>query len=185
MNIKPRNLLLALPSIVFGSALCGTLTALPTQEAQAQGRPRGQTIVCESQNHRQQFCRVDTRGGVALQRQLSNAPCRENRSWGYNERGIWVDEGCRAEFRLGGRGGGSNWRDDDDDYGRHSDRRRAQRITCSADGDGYRLCPANVRNDVILIQQFSRAPCRLDRTWGFNRRGVWVDQGCRAEFEIR
>lgn len=198
MNIKFKHLLLAMPSIVFGGALCGTLTALPTQEAQAQqGRPRGQIIICESVNNRQQYCRADTRDGVELHRQLSKSPCRENRSWGYDRRGIWVDDGCRAEFRLGGRGGGGNWRDDDDDRGRggnwrdddddrgRGDRRRSQRITCSADGDGYRLCPANVRNDVIMIQQFSRAPCRIDRTWGFNRRGVWVDQGCRAEFEIR
>ena len=177
---------LRLPVILSAVVLLTAGFALP-DAAQAQDRSRGQTIVCESANHRHQFCRADTRGGVTLQRQLSSSPCRENRSWGYNERGIWVDEGCRAEFRIGGRGGAGNWRDDDDDdRGRgRDDRRRAQRITCSANGDGYRLCPANVRNDVILIQQFSRAPCRFDRTWGFNQRGVWVDEGCRAEFEIR
>lgn len=27
--------------------------------------------------------------------------CREGRSWGHDPRGVWVDRGCSAEFRVG------------------------------------------------------------------------------------
>jgi len=58
------------------------------------------SIVCESQNGRYKFCSADTRGGVELRRQLSNAGCNFNRSWGYDRYRIWVDRGCRGEFEI-------------------------------------------------------------------------------------
>ncbi|MCU0807866.1 MAG: DUF3011 domain-containing protein [Candidatus Contendobacter sp.] len=160
MQTRPMTLATAL----LGSVLVAALTGLPVQNAEA--RPRH--ITCESTHNRYQYCRIDTRGGVQLQRQLSNAACRKNQTWGYDRGGIWVDRGCRAEFRVGS-----------------SDRRRGQRLTCAAEGGGRQLCRADVRNEVILVRQLSRAPCRFDSSWGYNRRGVWVDRGCRAEFEIR
>ena len=160
MQTRPMTLATAL----LGSVLVAALTGLPVQNAEA--RPRH--ITCESTHNRYQYCRIDTRGGVQLQRQLSNAACRKNQTWGYDRGGIWVDRGCRAEFRVGS-----------------SDRRRGQRLTCAAEGSGRQLCRADVRNEVILVRQLSRAPCRFDSSWGYNRRGVWVDRGCRAEFEIR
>lgn len=155
---------ITLTTVLLGSVLVAALTGLPVQDAEA--RPRH--ITCESTHNRQQFCRIDTRGGVQLQRQLSNAACRKNQTWGYDRNGIWVDRGCRAEFRVGS---GDRW--------------RGQRLTCSADGNRRQVCQADVRNEVILVRQLSRAPCHLNSSWGYNRRGVWVDNGCRAEFEIR
>ena len=46
-----------------------------------------------------QLC--DTRGGVTLLNQRSGSPCSQGSTWGYDQRGIWVDRGCRADFRLG------------------------------------------------------------------------------------
>jgi len=60
-------------------------------------------ITCASDDGRRSFCEADTRGGVRLARQLSDSPCREGNTWGYDERGIWVDRGCRAEFEVSGR----------------------------------------------------------------------------------
>jgi hypothetical protein len=45
---------------------------------------------------------VDTRRGVELYRQLSEARCRYGSSWGYDRKGIWVDKGCRGEFVIRG-----------------------------------------------------------------------------------
>ena len=59
------------------------------------------TIVCESDRDGRHFCPADTRYGVELHRQLSNRDCVRDRTWGYNDRGIWVSHGCRAEFTLG------------------------------------------------------------------------------------
>ena len=74
------------------------------------------TITCESKNYRYRHCRVDTDGRVRLVKRISQAPCRQGRSWGYDRRGIWVDDGCAARFEVG-RGGGGGRDDDDDDGG--------------------------------------------------------------------
>jgi Protein of unknown function (DUF3011) len=63
---------------------------------------RDQRVRCESQGHKERYCRVDTRRGVELYRQLSEARCRYGSTWGYDRKGIWVDRGCRAEFVIRG-----------------------------------------------------------------------------------
>jgi len=65
----------------------------------------GMTVICESQNYRNQECEVPG-GPVMLFRQLSTPPgdCIEGRTWGFNgsNNTIWVTSGCRGEFRVGG-----------------------------------------------------------------------------------
>lgn len=60
-----------------------------------------QTIRCDSRGFNYRYCRVDTDNQVELVRQHSLISCRENRSWGYDSRGVWVDRGCSADFRVG------------------------------------------------------------------------------------
>ncbi len=67
------------------------------------------SVYCASDDMRRHYCSVDTRGGVELMRQRSDASCIAGRTWGYDNRGIWVDRGCRADFALSNRyrsGGG-------------------------------------------------------------------------------
>jgi hypothetical protein len=59
------------------------------------------TIECGSKNYRYRYCRVNTDGYVRLERRLSDAPCKRGRSWGYDDDGVWVDEGCQARFKVG------------------------------------------------------------------------------------
>ena len=59
------------------------------------------SIVCESENGQTQHCYADTSGGVSLSTQYSRASCRQGSTWGYDNRGIWVSNGCRAQFDLG------------------------------------------------------------------------------------
>lgn len=63
-------------------------------------------VRCESSGYRYQHCRADTGGGVTVDRQLSHTSCRQGDNWGYDRRGIWVNKGCGAEFRV--RSGGSS-----------------------------------------------------------------------------
>jgi len=67
-------------------------------------RPNRGAITCASDDGRRVFCEADTRGRVRLIRQLSDSPCQEGSTWGYDDRGIWVDRGCRAEFEVSGEG---------------------------------------------------------------------------------
>ena len=154
-------------------ALIGFSLVLPALPAEA-GRGR---IVCESRNRNFNACRVRTDNQVRLIRQLSRDECRRNRSWGYDRDRIWVDRGCRAEFVVG--------RDHDDDYGNGGGYYGSRRFVCDARGDGYRYCRADTRGGVRLVQQLSRTRCRQNDTWGYDQGGVWVDRGCRAEFETR
>jgi hypothetical protein len=38
---------------------------------------------------------------VRLFRQRSDAACVMGQTWGYDENGIWVSGGCRADFATG------------------------------------------------------------------------------------
>lgn len=58
------------------------------------------TVRVESSNDRQRQTWVGQNRTVRLNRRLSNNPCIEGRSWGYRNGYIWVDNGCRAEFRV-------------------------------------------------------------------------------------
>lgn len=84
----------------FAALLCTAMVAGPMPVR------ADETIRCESPNFRYRYCRVNTDNRVELRRQISSTSCREGRNWGYESRGIWVDHGCGAEFRVGGRGGG-------------------------------------------------------------------------------
>lgn len=57
-------------------------------------------VTCESRDDRYQSCPIGTAGYVTLDRQLSGAACTQGRTWDYSRREIWVDDGCRARFRV-------------------------------------------------------------------------------------
>jgi Protein of unknown function (DUF3011) len=61
----------------------------------------GQTLRCSSNSGNLQLCRVNTRGGVRLVKQISGTPCIQDKTWGVSREGIWVDRGCRADFLIG------------------------------------------------------------------------------------
>jgi hypothetical protein len=60
----------------------------------------GQIITCSSEDGRRNYCSANTRRGVTLVKQRSGSPCVQGQTWGYDSRGIWVDRGCRADFRV-------------------------------------------------------------------------------------
>jgi hypothetical protein len=131
-----RKAALAMSSL----AVAGILALSP-------GRAEAQTtITCESRGHDRAYCAVDTRGGVRLVRQLSESRCESGRSWGTDRGGIWVSQGCRAQFAVGG-----SWNDRDRRDGRYDDRRdgrydnrsrdyeqRAERVCRGAVGERFR-----------------------------------------------
>jgi len=65
------------------------------------GGNSNRAITCSSDDGRRTYCDADTRDGVRLVRQRSDASCRQGSTWGYDRRGIWVDRGCRADFEIG------------------------------------------------------------------------------------
>ena len=57
-------------------------------------------VSCSSDDGRRRYCDAETRAGVRLVRQRGNVACEKGYSWGFADRGIWVDRGCRADFAL-------------------------------------------------------------------------------------
>ena len=126
-------------------------------------------IYCASDDMRRNWCPVDTRGGVRLARQRSQSACVWGSTWGYDKKGVWVDRGCRADFEIGQAG----WQPD-----------QKQTVYCASDDMRRNFCKANTGQGVRIIRQRSESDCIYNRTWGYDRNGIWVDRGCRADFEI-
>jgi hypothetical protein len=134
------------------------------------GGPLGRTLRCGSEDGRWKHCSADTRGGVDLVKQVSRSPCIRGQSWGIDRTGVWVNGGCRAEFRVAGRDGADM-------------PASPVRFRCESDDGKPRSCGKVGAAGVRLVRQLSRAECVAGRSWGVARGRVWVDQGCSAEFE--
>lgn len=139
-------------------------------------------VRCESIKGRTQQCPLQ--GRARLVRQISGSPCVEGETWGQARNGVWVTQGCRAEFIAeGGRGGhgnGGGWGNNGGGWGGG----RGQVITCDSNDHRLQRCNVSVRRDARLVRQTSRTACVEGRTWGWDRDGVWVNGGCRGEFQV-
>jgi len=98
----------------FAVGLCAAALVLVVGPAHAQNTPSQQPeadastsaseqgrISCASQPGERQHCAADTSAGVALVSASGSAPCLLGKTWGYDDTGIWVSDGCSAEFVAG------------------------------------------------------------------------------------
>jgi len=46
-------------------------------------------------------------------------------------------------------------------------------------------CRVDARGGVQMTNQRSGAACQQGYSWGYNREGIWVDHGCRADFMVK
>jgi hypothetical protein len=206
-------------------------------------------LTCASEDGHRHYCSADTRAGVSLQRQRSKSACTQGQTWGFDQQGIWVDRGCRADFLvnapqvaqsgdrdrdrfrehdedadrdrdLGGEDGDRHdydhgrdhedrdhdrfrEHDNDADHGRdlggddgdrhdydhgrdHADRRQeTMQLTCASEDGARHYCESDIQGEAVLLRQRSGSPCRQGYSWGNDRRGIWVDHGCRADFSLK
>lgn len=138
----------------------------------------GQTITCASENGKRKMCPVDIQNGVQLVKQLSDAQCREGSSWGRDKNGVWVDKGCQAEFVVGVAAHPADPRKEANP--------KSQRISCTSDDGRKNYCDVDTQGaQVRLVRQEGMQPCMEGSTWGYDRRGIWVDRGCRGDFLVQ
>ncbi|MBC8063205.1 MAG: DUF3011 domain-containing protein, partial [Chlorobia bacterium] len=139
-------------------------------------------ITLDSDGGRREYRRVDHDGYVRLVKRLSDRPCVQGRSWGYDRTGVWVDDGCRAVFEVGRDDRGNNrddrWNDRDDRWTKQNT------FKLESDGNDYEAKRVDTRGGVRIVRQLSDKPCVYGRSWGYDRDKVWVDRGCRAVFEV-
>lgn len=140
-----------------------------------------ENINCSSEDGRRHYCSADTRGGVQMIKQRSDAACIQGQTWGYDRQGVWVDRGCRADFAIGQGGGYGNGGYGNGGYGNGGG---SQLVNCSSE-DGHRhVCPISPNSQVRLQKQRSGSPCTQGSTWGYSNGQIWVDRGCRADFTV-
>ena len=173
-----------------GAAVAFTLGALAAAPAAAQTGSDRERLRCESNDRRETSCRASIGGEVRIARQLSDTQCREGRNWRWNRTGIWVTEGCRAEFEFrrggwdgsGGSGwgssGGSGWGGSGGGWGGGA----RDLVTCQSEGGREAFCPAAIAGSVQVARQISDTDCVYRRNWNWTENGVTVWSGCRAEF---
>lgn len=135
------------------------------------------TVRCESRRGDRTFCRAQIRGPVRVIRQLSRTACVRGHSWYATNSGIWVSNGCRADFAVG-RTTNPNpntiVRDD------HFTDRDGRTVHCESTASGRTYC-GNSHSRYTMAN--NRDPdCIEGRTWGSDQRGVWVSGDCEADF---
>ena len=136
------------------------------------------TLVCESMNGKRSRCNTDTSYGVQLTRQISSSSCSMGKDWGYDQNGIWVSNGCRAEFTVGG------YRNRNGGMQPMMSSSASPTIVCESLDGKRSYCRADTSMGVSLFHQRSDSSCVRGQTWGYDRDGVWVTNGCRAEFVL-
>jgi hypothetical protein len=61
----------------------------------------------------------------------------------------------------------------------------AERIRCTSKDYRYAFCDTQKRIvSARVAKRHSTRPCTQSRTWGWERDGIWVDDGCDADFEV-
>jgi hypothetical protein len=169
--MKFTTKLLLIATVLIAGA-CATSTPAVAQPGYGGPPPR---ITCSSDDGRRNWCNIGPSRDVRLVRQISGSACVRDSTWGVDRRGLWVDRGCRAEFIVGR--GGSPAPQPGPGSGAI--------VTCSSNDGGRRWCDIGRSRDVRLVRQISGSACVRGQTWDVDRRGLWVDRGCRADFRVR
>ena len=133
------------------------------------GNWNASNVICSSNSQRYQECRTPFRGRARLIENISKTRCIEGSNWGSRSGVVWVNQGCRARFSDSGNGWGGN----------------SQQIRCESRDGRYQECRKPYKGTVYLSRQLSNQSCIEGRTWGQDKDRVWVNGGCRAEFQVR
>ena len=159
--------------IWVSSGCQGDFAYQPTAFVPPQGSPGRNTLDCESRDYQQNFCRTGANVARAwVVQQHSQAPCIEGQTWGWDNRGVWVNQGCSAVFAYQAGAGGPPPMPPP-----------PATIVCESRNYLQSQCGAGVPlRRVWVAEQRSQAPCIEGQTWGWNDRAVWVNAGCSAVF---
>lgn len=57
-------------------------------------------------------------------------------------------------------------------------------IRCQSKRDRDNYCTADTSGGVRLREILSSSPCVEGDSWGYDKTGIWVRKGCRADFDV-
>src|SRR6187397_745993 len=87
--------------LVFASAPTPALGQAQTQSQAVPPVAHAALVTCESDVAARKTCAADTSHGVVLLRATGKSACILGKNWGYDDKGIWVQDGCSGEFVVG------------------------------------------------------------------------------------
>ena len=88
--------------LLVGTVVLLSIVAVVDAHAQPEsGQPSVAPLVCTSSAGQRQHCAADTSSGVVLLKSADPAACLLGKTWGYDNNGVWVTDGCSGEFLLG------------------------------------------------------------------------------------
>jgi hypothetical protein len=85
---------------VYAAPVAPDPTRIPGYGVDRERRWETAVISCDSDGRRRRYCEADTSRGALLLRPRGPNECQLGVTWGYDQRGIWVDRGCRADFQV-------------------------------------------------------------------------------------
>jgi len=128
----------------------------------------GQVIHCVSTDSGRTYC-----GTAQTHYVISGTPdprCIEGRTWGLDDRGVWVSSGCVADFSPTPVITSAPVVTTD------------QVIRCDSTGDGRTYCSTETKRH-YLLKKIREGNCVEGKTWGIDEHGLWVSGGCRGDFD--
>src|SRR5262245_66541769 len=104
MRVLALILVLAPVPSFAGQATPAAAAPAPTDQAAAQPpqTAKGVRVSCGSAVGERVLCAANTSSGVVLARSTGEAACLLGKTWGYDDTGIWVSDGCVADFVVVG-----------------------------------------------------------------------------------
>ena len=141
-------------------------------------------VRCDSNDGLYRECVVGLADSVSVARKWSKTKCVRGQNWGFRDGTIWVDEGCRADFHVVPSTAGMASSSGRVRASEPLMRTHTQLILCESLDGGRRHCAVDTSGGVKLTRRLSKSSCDFKNDWGYDRNGVWVAHGCRAEFQV-
>ncbi len=133
-------------------------------------------VECRSTGTSIEHCQVPELQSVELIQELGRSyrnSCRGN--WGYSSHGLWVRNGCHAQFRVV-----EYQQPKHPNNNSNYPNNQGREVICESNFGQVKTCSANTRGRVEFVQNLSNTSC--DNRWGYDANGIWVKDGCRARF---
>ena len=101
MTHMKQGCILALFLLLAGTGFAQDVSPEQTgSSSTATAQPTVTSVTCASKAGERSHCDANTSEGVKLTRSTGTASCVLGKSWGYDDTGVWVADGCSGEFDV-------------------------------------------------------------------------------------
>lgn len=135
-------------------------------------------VKCSSKDGDFKRCKVSgikKISNMSVKKRYSDSKCKKGYSYGYDKKSIWVDHGCRAKFNVRYKKSSSS-------------KYKTKSVKCSSKDHDFKRCRvkhAKKIKNMSVKKRYSDASCKKGYSYGYSKKSIWVDHGCRAKFKVK